>query len=204
MSKQTPQERILSAARRLFFEHGFEKVSTELLAREAAVSKATIYRHFKNMGDILRCVTEAEAEKFREATPPKTETLEELRVALTKYGTKLLTFLNRSDTMQFARVIHEEARGNPDIGRTFFNAAHRRTQRDLAKMFRTAQTHRVLSDTTDAMDIAEDFIALLEGLGMARVQLGVVKTPYPRVDERTNRAVTTILQMHAKSARSGQ
>jgi AcrR family transcriptional regulator len=204
MSKQTPQERIITAARLLFFEHGFEKVSTELLAREAAVSKATIYRHFKNMGDILRCVTETEAEKFREATPPKTETLEELRDALTQYGIKLLTFLNRSDTMEFARVIHEEARGNPDIGRTFFNAAYGRTQGDFAKMFQTAQTHGILSDATDAMDIAEDLIGLLEGLGMVRVQLGVVTTPYRDVDERTNRAVSTILQMHAKSARNDQ
>ena len=200
MSKASPQARIMTSARRLFFEHGFEKVSTDLLAREAAVSKATIYRHFKNMDDILRCVTETEALKFRETTPPQTTTLQELRRALMQYSTKLLTFLNHSDTMEFTRLIHEEARGNPDIGKTFFDAAYGRTQLDFAKMFQAAQAHGVLCDATDPMVIAEDLIGLLEGLGIVRVQLGVVKTPYPDVDQRTERAVTTILRMHAKTA----
>ena len=85
MGKTTSQDRILHAARRLFFEHGFGQVSTDVLAREAAVSKATIYRHFENMADILRCVTEAEALRFREITPPKTETIADLQTALIQY-----------------------------------------------------------------------------------------------------------------------
>ena len=57
----------------------------------------------------------------------------------------------------------------------------------------------MLSDLTSPMDIAEDLIGLLEGLGMVRVQLGVIKVPYPDVQERTTRAVNTILKMHATS-----
>ena len=197
MAKQSPQDRILCAARQLFFEHGFERVSTDLLAREAAVSKASIYRHYRNMSDILRCVTEAEAAKFREAVPPQTETLVQLKAALIQYGLKLLTFLNASDTLEFARVIHEEARSNPDLGKTFFDAAYGQTQRDFSKMFAAAQSAGILSDTTDAIDIAEDLIGLLEGMGLVRVQLGVVKVPYPDVETRTRRAVETILRMHA-------
>jgi AcrR family transcriptional regulator len=199
MGKTTSQDRILHAARRLFFEHGFGQVSTDVLAREAAVSKATIYRHFENMADILRCVTEAEALRFREITPPKTETIADLQTALIQYGTKLLTFLNAAETLEFARLMHEGARENPDIGETFFNAAYGQTQNDFAKMFAAAQNRGVLSDLTSPMDIAEDLIGLLEGLGMVRVQLGVIKVPYPDVQERTTRAVNTILKMHATS-----
>jgi len=197
MGKTTSQDRILHAARRLFFEHGFGQVSTDVLAREAAVSKATIYRYFENMADILRCVTEAEALRFREITPPKTETIADLQTALIQYGTKLLTFLNEAETLEFARLMHEGARENPDIGETFFNAAYGQTQNDFAKMFAAAQNRGVLSDLTSPMDIAEDLIGLLEGLGMVRVQLGVIKVPYPDVQERTTRAVNTILKMHA-------
>ena len=199
MGKTTSQDRILHAARRLFFEHGFGQVSTDVLAREAAVSKATIYRHFENMADILRCVTEAEALRFREITPPKTETIADLQTALIQYGTKLLTFLNEAETLEFARLMHEGARENPDIGETFFNAAYGQTQNDFAKMFAAAQNRGVLSDLTSPMDIAEDLIGLLEGLGMVRVQLGVIKVPYPDVQERTTRAVNPILKKHATS-----
>lgn len=196
MSKNSSHDRILQAARRLFFAHGFEKVSTDLLAREAAVSKASIYRHFENMADILRCVTQAEAGKFRGVCPPKTETIADLRDALTLYSTRLLTFLNVPETMEFARVIHEEARDNPEIGRTFYDAAYGRTQTDFAKMFAAAQGKGILSDATDAMDIAEDLMGLLEGLGMVRAQLGVSKKPFDDVEQRANRAVETILKMH--------
>jgi TetR/AcrR family transcriptional regulator, mexJK operon transcriptional repressor len=196
MSEKPSHERILDAARQLFFKHGFEKVSTDLLAREAAVSKASIYRHFKNMSDILRCVTEAETAKFREVSSPKTETIPELHTALIQYGVKLLTFLNAADTIEFARLMHEEARGNPDIGQTFFHAAYGQTQSDFAQMFIAAQNKGVLSDFTDPMDIAEDLMGLLEGMGMVRVQLGVVKVPYVDIEKRVDRAVTTILRMH--------
>ena len=196
MSKQPSYDRILHAARRLFFEHGFEKVSTDLLAREAAVSKASIYRHFENMADVMRCVIEVEAAKYREPTPPKTETIPELRAALMQYGTKLLAFLNAADTMKCTRLMHEEARDNPHIGKTFFDAAYGQTQKDFALMFQSAQTKGVLSRATDPMDIAEDLMGLLEGLGMVRVQLGVTKAPYADIEKRVTRAVTTILRMH--------
>ena len=167
-----------------------------MLAREAAVSKATLYRHFENMADVLRCVTEAETEKFRETTPPKTMTLADLHAALTQYCTKLLEFLNASDTLEFSRLIHEEARDNSALGRTFFNAAYGQTQKDFAKMFAAAQSTGVVSDATDPMDIAEDLIGLLEGLGMVRAQLGVADVPFPEVSKRSERAISTILNMH--------
>ena len=197
MTKKPSYDRILHTARRLFFEHGFEKVSTDLLAREAAVSKASIYRHFENMADILRCVTEAETVKFRELTPPRTETIPDLRKALMQYGTKLLTFLNAADTLEFSRLMHEEARNNPHMGQTFFDAAYGQTQKDFALMFRSAQSKGVISDATDPMDIAEDLMGLLEGLSWVRVQLGVIKVPFVDIEARVNRAVTTILCMHA-------
>ena len=65
MNENASKSRILSTARTLFFVKGFEKVTTDLLAREASVSKATIYRHFDNMSEILQNVLEAEAECFR-------------------------------------------------------------------------------------------------------------------------------------------
>jgi AcrR family transcriptional regulator len=40
------QERILVAAERLFFRYGYLKVTTEEIAREAAMSKKTLYEHF--------------------------------------------------------------------------------------------------------------------------------------------------------------
>lgn len=196
MSQQSSEMRILTTARCLFFEHGFEGVSTDMLAREAAVSKATIYRYFDNMTDVLRRVTEVEMAQFSDPVPPMIKTREELQQVLTHYGIRLMSFLNKPDTVKFARLIHEEARANPDMARAFFIAAHDATQRHLAQILTDAQARAIVAMTAAPMEVAEDLMGLFEGLGMARVQLGVCDVPYNDVERRADRAVQTILKMH--------
>ncbi|AFM41757.1 transcriptional regulator [Desulfosporosinus acidiphilus SJ4] len=40
--------RIIEAAKKLFMEHGFKGTTTKMIAEEAKVNEATIFRHFKN------------------------------------------------------------------------------------------------------------------------------------------------------------
>lgn len=193
MTKISSEQRILSAARRLFFERGFENVSTDLLAKEASVSKASIYRIFDNMTDVLRCVTEREVDKFRETVPPSVETQDDLRNALTQYGQKLLTFLNEPETLKFSCLMHESARKNPEIGQTFYKAAFVQSQNDLAALFSRAEENGLLRKKIDPLEVAEDMISLFEGFGVVRVQFGVTEIAYEDVDKRVSRAVSTIL-----------
>lgn len=187
----------MAAARGLFFKHGFEKVSTDMLVKEAAVSKATLYRNFANMNDVLKSVAEAEVMRFTADTPPQIRSLCDLRTALSEFGTRLLSFLNLPDTVQFVRLIHEEARDNPEVGRLFYHAAHAKTLENISQIFRRAQEQQLVSSGADAPDIAEDFLALLEGLGIIRVQLGVCCFPCDDIEKRVIRAVATILAAHA-------
>ena len=47
---------ILSAARRLFAQHGVHAVSLEQVAREAGVGRATLFRRFKDRGALLQAL----------------------------------------------------------------------------------------------------------------------------------------------------
>lgn len=57
---------ILETAKRLFVEHGFDKVSMDTIAAEAGVSKLTVYSHF---GDKHTLFAEAIASKCCEQMP---------------------------------------------------------------------------------------------------------------------------------------
>jgi len=197
MDKISSKDRILTTARTLFFEKGFEHVTTDLLARKAAVSKATIYRHFENMLDILDHVATAEADKFRTGLPRAIGSREDLEAALNAFGHDLLTFLNLKETLDFSCLIHEEARTNPQLGQTFYSAAVDRVRGDLGTLFETARTRGVLTDRFDTLEIAEDFLALLQGFGMVRVQLRVSRYAFDDIDGRVRRAVKTIMATHA-------
>lgn len=53
LSQETPKDRILDIAERLFFRFGYQRVTTEEIAREAGVSKRTLYEMFPAKTDIV-------------------------------------------------------------------------------------------------------------------------------------------------------
>jgi AcrR family transcriptional regulator len=79
--RRAPEEKralLLSAARELFAEHGFEQTSTQQIARRAGVSEGILFHHFGSKRGLLECV----AEDFmragaRAAMPPDAEAVTE-------------------------------------------------------------------------------------------------------------------------------
>ena len=59
MSRQSSRDKIVGAARRLFYTHGFDDTSLGDIAREAGVPKGNFYYHFPSKDDVLRAVLEA-------------------------------------------------------------------------------------------------------------------------------------------------
>lgn len=80
---------LLEAARRAFIVHGFAGVSIDGLARDAGVSKETIYRHFADKEALFRAALEemgsefvSRAEALHRAAPPAGEELTALAQAV--------------------------------------------------------------------------------------------------------------------------
>jgi len=61
MDKQQP---ILQAAQKLFLQFGLKKVTTDDIAQMAHVSKATIYKYYRNKAEIFNRVVEMESEQL--------------------------------------------------------------------------------------------------------------------------------------------
>ena len=53
---QQKREQILTAARRLFLQHGFADTSTEAIRIEAGVSKETLYRYYASKEGLFTAV----------------------------------------------------------------------------------------------------------------------------------------------------
>ncbi|MDP8206233.1 MAG: TetR/AcrR family transcriptional regulator [Candidatus Electryonea clarkiae] len=58
------QSEIIIAAQKLFSQFGLKKVTTDDVAKEAKVSKATIYKHYKNKQEIFREVVQVETNQM--------------------------------------------------------------------------------------------------------------------------------------------
>lgn len=58
------QEQIIEAARKLFYKYGFKRVSVDEIAREAKVTKRTLYMYFKSKEEILKYFINEEIQKM--------------------------------------------------------------------------------------------------------------------------------------------
>ncbi len=58
MIKEETRERLLSAAKELFWKYGFKRVTIDDICKEASVSKMTFYRAFENKAHIAKTLLE--------------------------------------------------------------------------------------------------------------------------------------------------
>ena len=61
------RQEILDASQALFSKFGLKKVTTDDIARGAGVSKATVYRYFRNKSQIFHEVVDVEADQLLDA-----------------------------------------------------------------------------------------------------------------------------------------
>ncbi|MFH1687087.1 MAG: TetR/AcrR family transcriptional regulator [bacterium] len=99
------ETQILQAAQVLFAQFGLKKVTTDDIAREAHVSKATIYKHFKNKSEIFDEVVQEEATQLLGAI---NAAVDHADTAVDKMRAHLLTRLKLvSDFVNFYRVTQD-------------------------------------------------------------------------------------------------
>src|SRR3546814_5900785 len=58
---------VLRAARNVFLTHGFSAATTDMIQRDAGVSKSTVYAHYANKVALFTAVVEAECAAFTNA-----------------------------------------------------------------------------------------------------------------------------------------
>lgn len=164
-----------------------------MLAREAGVSKTTLYKYFPNMSAVLNAVVEAEAENFETGVPTECASCEELRDALSQYGANLLAFLNNPEIIEVTKLLHEEARAHPDLAAEFYNAAYGRTQKVLSAMIEQGKRDGYIDRPLTSDEMAEQLLGMWEPLRWTRAILGLIKKPYTSPKDWATKCVDTLL-----------
>jgi AcrR family transcriptional regulator len=63
MSAAARREQLLDVATHLAVEHGFHAVSVEAVARQAGITRAVIYQHFRDLQELLEAVVDRETSR---------------------------------------------------------------------------------------------------------------------------------------------
>jgi AcrR family transcriptional regulator len=167
------ESRLICCARKLMFVHGYENVTTDMLAREANVSKATIYRIFSSKADLMGRMVNAESERIFDGIPDRVGTATAFRDALQNYGERFLDLVLSPEKIAFERTLLGKADELPQGARLFFANAHIGTRDRLASFISIAQENDKARTDLPASRLAEHLLMLWKGLDHCALQLGL-------------------------------
>lgn len=178
-------ESILAAAKRMFLEGGFGAVSMDAIAREAGVSKATVYAHFSGKEELFGAVIGRECERyFAEFSAGELDPAQ-VHTSLTTLGRRFLELLLSPDAIALHRLIVGEVSRFPELGEVFWRAGPERNHAQI-EAFLTAAAAAGSLEMADPRLAAEQFTGLVRGETQLRYLL--------RLENKANQAaVNTIV-----------
>ncbi|MDR3221786.1 MAG: TetR/AcrR family transcriptional regulator [Candidatus Accumulibacter sp.] len=193
---------VLKAATSVFLAHGFSAATTDMIQREAGVSKATMYACFPNKEAMFVAVIERRCAIMA-------ETLKDIPIApgdiagtLTEIGTSYLKFLLSPDIIAMYRVVVAEAPRFPDLGPRFYRAG----PRVVASMVAERLSEAARSGQVDLQSFGVEAVAALF-IGMVRAEGHLEYLMHPdarpsaaQMDQWARLAVTTFLRAFGVTA----
>ena len=151
---------ILNSAGTLFLRDGYDKTSMDAVAREAGVSKQTVYSHFSGKEDLFRACIRDKVEEYGLDMDRLSSGLP-LREALTMVGNQFMELLADEKVMAMHRLLAAECLTHKHLTQSFFEIGPRTTMMNLARYLRDHRGPGRL-DMDDHEQAAQMFFALLK------------------------------------------
>lgn len=168
---------ILDGARRVFLADGFDGASMNDIAREAGVSKGTLYVYFDSKEALfvalIREDRKQQAEQLCEFVGDENEPV---AMVLRRFGTNLLSHMTSPDSLAHIRTVIAIAGKFPEIGRAFYEAGPAHGEKNLGAWLarRAARGELAIDDPDEA---ASHYLQLCQGKLFRRMLFGVIDRP---------------------------
>jgi AcrR family transcriptional regulator len=153
---------IRAAAERAFLASGFGAVSMDAIAREAGVSKATVYAHYHSKEELFGAVVAHLSERRFHGFSAEALDPGDIEASLLTIATRFLDLVLSPEAIALNRILIGEVSRFPVLGEVFWAAGPERTRVQVEAFLRRAGAAGSLS-VPDPRLAAEQFIALARG-----------------------------------------
>jgi TetR/AcrR family transcriptional regulator, mexJK operon transcriptional repressor len=113
-------DQVLDGARTVFMRDGFEGASVDDIAREAGVSKATLYSYFPDKRLLFTEILRTECRRQTEQAEAEISTGGTVEQMLTMAGERIAEFLMSDFGRRMFRLVMAEGQRFPEIAREFY------------------------------------------------------------------------------------
>jgi TetR/AcrR family transcriptional repressor of mexJK operon len=177
---------LIETAGQLFLKLGYGKVSLELIAREAHVAVRTIYVKFGGKSGLFKAVLIANRDKFitPQTLAADTRSLKEI---IGQFSEHFLDMITAPDALEVQRMVISEARTDPEVGHSFFDAGPRQTRELLANLFARPDIRAQLRDDLELDQLPTFLFNCIAGDPFSRFLFDPAAQPREEVVARLQR-----------------
>ena len=164
---------VLEGARQVFMTDGFEGANVDDIAKQAGVSKATLYSYFPDKRLLFMEVVNQECARQSQSAIDNIDISAPPRDVLRQAGRHFLHFLTSQFGQQVFRICVAESDRFPEIGRAFYCSGPERMRAEMVGYF-TESIARGELEITDLTLAADQFAELCKADLWPQLVFGVV------------------------------
>ncbi len=172
--------KILQAAKSIFLKMGYHATNMNQIAKEAGVTKLTVYNHFQDKNNLFMCAIEESCEESIRAKQFQLTADSDFKQALVLMCQRALSIIYLPEALKLDCLLFELAAEQSPLTRQFFDASHTRMCYVWCDFFEQAISFKFIQ-ADEPIKQTELIISLMLGIRHQQVLLGLA--PVPTADE---------------------
>ena len=192
------REAIIQAAIQEFYEKGFDGSSMDTVSKQANVSKATVYNHFKNKEELflaLATILKERLEQSFQYTYNKDKPIEEQLYALAK---KEMTFLGFHENIKLIQIMTVVMIQKNEIGQKLLEGAKDGCMIMLSAWFEEAKQDGKLQFESSSF-VSQQFIGMLKSFAFYPQLYGAPALNKQEEEKVIQEAIKVVFARYTKS-----
>lgn len=189
------REAIISAAIEEFYDKGFEGSSMDTISKEANVSKATVYKHFKNKEELFLEIATILKEDFEESFNYSYSKNINIEEQLREIAKKELVFLNSAKTIKLIQIVTIVIIQKNEIGLKLLESSKDDCMIMTATWFEEAKKDGKLN-FDDASFVSRQFIGMIKSFVFYPQLYGAPLLSQEEQDNVVEKAIEMILKLY--------
>ena len=170
------RQRILDVARQLFLQHGYHGSSMDQIAKEAHVTKLTVYNHFQDKANLFSCAIEETCEKLMLGRSFQLQRAEDFRPMLEQISALSMQIINLPEAIKLEHLLLQLAAEQNPLLHNFYTASHLKMRAIWEQFFEQAQALGVIQ-FEQVHEVIALFMSLLFGYRHQEMLLGMSEVP---------------------------
>lgn len=194
---QNKRESILDASIEEFYTKGYEGSSMDTISKEANVSKATVYNHFKNKEELFLAIATILKERFEDSFDYIYSKEIPLGIQLREIASKEMFFLNSEENIKLLRTVTIVMMQKNAIGLKLLEMTKDECMLMTSKWFDNAKADKKLTFENSAF-VSQQFIGMLKSFAFLPQIYGAPLLSEDEQNKVIDETVDMILKLYTK------